>query len=154
VWLRTAAGLSPRDRSSPFANFFFGGFGNNYVDHKDEKRYRQFDSLPGAELNEIAGRNFAKATVEWNLPPWRFRRMGTPGLYASWLRPALFVAGLAADVDRGSARRTLASLGGQIDLRFTVLSNQDMTLSFGAAVALEDRSAPRREAMVSLKVLR
>jgi len=154
VWLRTAGGLSPRDRSLPFANFFFGGFGNNYVDHKDEKRYRQFDSLPGAELNEIAGRNFAKATVEWNLPPWRFRRLGTPGFYASWLRPALFVTGLAADVDRRSVRRTLASLGGQVDLRFTVLSNQDMTLSFGAAVALEDRSAPRREAMVSLKVLR
>ena len=29
-----------------------------------------------------------------------------------------------------------------------------MTLSFGAAVALEDRFAPRREAMISLKILR
>jgi hypothetical protein len=29
-----------------------------------------------------------------------------------------------------------------------------MTLSFGAAVALEDGFAPRREAMISLKILR
>jgi hypothetical protein len=154
VWARTAAGFSPRDRSSPFANFFFGGFGNNYVDRGDEKRYRQFDSLPGAALNEIPGRNFAKATIEWNLPPWRFRRLGTPGLYATWLRPALFVTGLTTDVDDGDARRTVSSLGGQIDVRLNLLSNQDVTLSFGAAVALENRAAPRREVMMSLKILR
>src|SRR5262245_41761008 len=154
VWLRTAGGLSPRDRNSPFANFFFGGFKNNYVDHGDEKRYREFDTLPGAEIDEIAGRNFAKGTVEWNLPPWRFRRLGTPGLYATWLRPAVFVTGLTTNVDSDVFRRTLASLGGQIDLRLTALSNQDLTLSFGAAVALENRFAPRREAMISLKILR
>jgi hypothetical protein len=154
IWFRTAAGYSTRDRSSPFANFFFGGFGNNYVDHADEKRYRHFASLPGVELNEISGRNFAKATLEWNLPPWRFRRMGTPGFYATWLRPALFVTGLTTNVDNAEARHTLASLGGQIDVRLNALSNQDLTLSFGAAVALEDRFAPRREAMVSLKILR
>jgi hypothetical protein len=154
LWLRTAGGLSPRDRTSPFANFFFGGFGNNYVDHLDEKRYRQFDSLPGVDLDEIAGRNFGKALVEWNLPPWRFKRIGTPGFYATWLRPALFVTGLATNLDDADSRRRLASLGGQVDVRMHVLSNQDMTLSFGAAVALEDGRAPRGEAMVSLKILR
>ena len=30
LWIRTAAGYSPRRRSAPFANFFFGSFGNNY----------------------------------------------------------------------------------------------------------------------------
>ena len=29
IWLRTAAGFSPQDPAEPFANFFFGGFGNN-----------------------------------------------------------------------------------------------------------------------------
>jgi hypothetical protein len=154
VWLRTAGGFSPRDRSSPFANFFFGAFGNNYVDHDDEKRYRHFDSLPGTELNEVAGRNFVKATLEWNLPPWRFKRVGTPGFYATWLRPAIFATGLATNVDDQDVRHTVASLGGQIDLRLNALSNQDLTLSFGAAVALEDGFAPRREAMVSLKILK
>jgi hypothetical protein len=152
--VRTAAGFSPRDRTEPFANFFFGRFGNNYVDRGDEKRYRSVESFPGAELNEISGRNFAKATLEWNLPPWRFRRLGTPGLHATWLRPAVFATGLTTDVDDEEFRHTAIALGGQIDVRFTVLSNLDMTLSAGGAVALEQGLRPRREIMVSLKVLR
>ena len=154
VWFRTAAGFSPRSRSEAFANFFFGGFGNNYVDRQDEKRYRQVESFPGPEINEIAGRNFVKGMLEWNLPPWRFRRVGTPGLYASWLRPAVFVTGLSTNLDDARFRRTLGSVGAQFDIRFNVLSNQDMTLSVGGAVALENNYAPRREAMISLKVLR
>jgi hypothetical protein len=154
IWLRTAAGFSPRDGTQPFANFFFGGFGNNYVDRGDEKRYRHVESLPGAELNEVPGRNFAKATAEWNLPPWRFRRLGTPGLHATWLRPALFATTLGTNLDDRASRRAAMALGGQFDIRFTVLSNQEMTLSFGGAVALERGYGPRREAMVSLKVLR
>ena len=48
IWFRQAAGFSPNDRQEAFANFFFGGFGNNYVDHGNEKRYRETYSLPGA----------------------------------------------------------------------------------------------------------
>jgi len=154
LWVRTAAGFSPRDRSHPFANFFFGGFGNNYVDRGEEKRYRQVDSFPGAELNEIPGRTFGRVMLEWNLPPWRFRRLGTPGLHATWLRPALFATALTTDFEADRFRRTALSLGGQFDVRFTVLSRLDMTLSVGGAVAVEDDAAPRREAMVSLKILK
>ena len=85
--------------AEPFANFFFGGFGNNYVDHADEKRYREYYAFPGVDLNEIGGRNFLKSTVELNLPPWRFQRVGRPGFYATWMRPALFVTGLATNLD-------------------------------------------------------
>jgi hypothetical protein len=154
LWWRTAAGFSPRDPAEPFANFYFGGFGNNYVDHGDEKRYRHVESLPGVELNEIPARNFAKTTVEWNLPPWRFRRFGTPGLHATWLRPALFATGLMTNLDDGQVRRRVASLGGQVDLRLTVLSNQDMTLSFGGAVAIAPARRPGGELMLSFKILR
>ena len=154
LWLRTAAGYSPRDRSQPFANFFFGGFGNNYVDHRDEKRYRHVESFPGVGLNAIPGRNFAKGTVEWNLPPWRFARAGTPGLHATWLRPAVFVTGLATNLDDSAFRRRAISTGAQFDVRFTVLSNLDMTLSAGAAIAFEHDQPSRRQAMLSLKVLR
>ncbi|HET7694142.1 MAG TPA: hypothetical protein VFK57_00390 [Vicinamibacterales bacterium] len=154
IWLRTAGGFSPRDRDDPFANFYFGGFGNNYVDRGDEKRYRHVESLPGVELNEIPARNFAKASVEWNLPPWRFRRLGTPGLHATWLRPAVFATGLATNLDERAAGRRVASIGGQVDLRLTVLSNQDMTLSFGGAVAIADGRRPAGELMLSFKILR
>jgi hypothetical protein len=154
VWLRTAAGLSPVERSNPFANFFFGGFGNNYVDVRNEKRYREYYALPGAGLNEIFGRNFVKATGEWNLPPWRFRRLGTAGLHATWLRPAVFVTGLATNLDDAGARRRVVSTGGQVDVRLSLLSALDLTLSAGAGVTVEQGARPRREAMVSLKVLR
>jgi len=153
LWLRTAAGMSPSSRANPFANFFFGGFGNNYVDVRDEKRYRAYYALPGADLNEIDGRNFTKATVEWTLPPWRFRRVGTPGFHATWLRPAVFVTGLATNLDVPARRRAL-SAGAQVDVRVSMLSALDLTLSAGAAVAVEPHRAPRRELMVSLKILR
>jgi hypothetical protein len=154
IWSRSAAGFSPGDRDLPFANFFFGGFGNNWVDHGDEKRYREWYSFPGAELNEIGGRNFIKSGLEWNAPPWRFRRVGIPGFYATWARPAVFVTALSTNLDAPEARRVVTNTGGQIDFRFGALSALDLTLSIGGAVAVERGQASRREAMVSLKILR
>lgn len=154
VWLRSAAGFSPNDASNLFANFYFGGFGNNWVDYRTEKRYREFYSFPGLQLDEVGGRNFVKTILELNLPPLRFARFGRPGAYMTWVRPAIFVSGLATNLDDPGVRRKVADLGGQLDFRLTVLSNLDMTLSVGAAVAFEKRRAPQREAMVSLKVLR
>jgi hypothetical protein len=154
IWFRQAAGFSPHDRDQPFANFFFGGFGNNYVDHLTEKRYRETYSFPGTELNEIGGRNFVKSTIDLNLPPLRFQNLGTPGLYVPWLRPALFVSGLATNLDHREARRRVVSAGAQIDVSMYALSALDLMFSVGAAVAIEDGQRPRRELMLSLKVLR
>jgi len=154
IWLRSAAGFSPQAADEPFANFFFGGFGNNYLDRGEEKRYREVESFPGAEINEIGGRNFVRSMIEWNLPPWRFSRVGTPGAYLSWLRPALFVSGLGTNLDRDDIRREAVSAGGQIDLRFSVLSALDMTFSAGAAVRVANGVPPAREFMASLRVLR
>jgi hypothetical protein len=153
IWLRGAAGFSPSDPDQPFANFFFGGFRNNWVDHRDEKRYRDWYSFPGLEINEVGGRNFAKGMLEWNLPPVRFRRVGKPGFFLTWARPAVFVSVLGTDLDNEGRRQTLADAGAQVDLRFTILSRLDMTLSAGYGVAVEDGFKPRREGMISLKVL-
>ena len=152
-WIRSAAGFSPRDVSQPFANFYFGGFGNNYVDRANEKRYREYYSFPGAPLNSIPGRNFIKSIVEWNLPPLRFEHAGTPGFYATWLRPAVFAGGLMTNVDAADVRRRAANVGGQIDVRFSLLSALDLTLSVGAAAAFENGRS-HGETMVSLKILR
>jgi DNA-binding beta-propeller fold protein YncE len=154
IWLRNAAGFTTGDLDSPFANFFFGGFGNNYVDHKDEKRYREYYSFAGAPLNEIPGRTFVKSTVEWNLPPLRFRHAGTPGFHAAWVRPAVFLGGLVTNMDVPDARQTAANIGAQIDIRFSLLSVLDMTVSTGAAVAFREHGHANREAMISVKILR
>jgi len=154
IWIRNAAGFSPQARDEPFANFYFGGFGNNYVDHLDEQRYREYSALPGAQLNEIGGRNFAKSIVEWTVAPLRFSRAGTPGFYLTWVRPAVFASALVTNLDTSAARRTVTNAGGQLDFRLSALSTLDLTLSVGGAVAFEDGSRPRREAMISLRVLR
>ena len=142
IWIRSAAGFSPQDASEPFANFYFGGFGNNYVDHGAEKRYREYYALPGAELNEIGGRNFAKSTVEWNLPPLHFARAGTPGFYLTWMRPAVFASGLVTNLDSPAFAALSSNVGGQLDFRLNMLSTLDLTLSVGGAVAFERGCRP------------
>src|SRR5262245_9022694 len=119
IWFREAGGFSPQNPNQPFANFFFGGFGNNYVDHGEEKRYREYYSLPGAELNEIGGRNFFKSMIEVNLPPLRFLHLGSPGFFIPWMRPAIFVTGLATNPDDDSTRHVVFNGGRAPDLHIS-----------------------------------
>jgi hypothetical protein len=154
VWLRSSAGYSSGDRDEAFSNFYFGGFRNNWVDHLGEKRYREARSLPGVGINEIGGTNYVKSVFEWNLPPVRFRRAGTPGLYLTWARPALFASGLVTNLDASSLRRTVSDVGAQLDFRLTALARLDMTLSVGYALAFEDGVRRRDEFMASLRVLK
>jgi hypothetical protein len=123
------------------------------VDHGPEKRYREYYSFPGVELNEIAGKNYAKSMLEWNLPPIRFRRVGRPGFYLSWARPAVFISGLITNMDDATVRRTVRNAGTQLDLRFNLLSRLDMTLSGGYAVAFGSNLTKHDEAMISLKIM-
>jgi hypothetical protein len=153
VWLRTAAGVADGDRRDPFANFFFGGFGNNYVDAGEVKRYREHYSLPGFGINEVGGRSFARQMVEWNLPPAVFETLGTPSFHLTWLRPAVFASGLWTDPHDSQRRQGYASTGAQVDLRFSVLHWYDMTLSFGYAVGFRGGRRAGDEWMISLKIM-
>lgn len=154
IWLRNSIGAASGNRTDDFANFFFGGFGNNYVDRGSIKRYREFYSMPGFELNQIPGRNFHRATLEWNLPPLRFERVGTPGFYMSWARPALFASALTTNIDDSFFREKAASAGLQVDFRLTILSRLDLTVSLGYAMGFGRGSIrDNNEFMASLKIL-
>jgi hypothetical protein len=162
IWLRSSAGYSFGDRDNPFVNFFFGGFGNNYVDYLTEKRYREYYSFPGVDLNEFGGKNYAKVTLEWNLPPIRFRRVGFTSFYFRWARIALFSSGIRTNLDgekggdpppQFGARRTLFNVGGQIDFRIVMFSRLNSMLSFGYATAIEKDESLSKEFMFSLKIL-
>jgi len=153
VWLRTSLGASTGERADPQANFFFGGFRNNYVDHQTEKRYRKFYTFPGSDINSIAGANYAKALVEWVLPPWRFRRVGRGFFHQERVRAALFGSGLVTNVDHDGWRRTTYNAGAQLDFRFMLLWHYRMTFSVGYASAFE-KNQPRTDSwMWSLKIL-
>ena len=154
VWFRNSAGVAIGEVDDEFANFFFGGFGNNYVDSGDVKRYRHEYAMPGFELNEIPGRNFYRSMIELNLPPVRFREVGGSRFYLSWARPAIFATTLVTNNDESAIRRNVSSVGAQVDFRFTIMSNLNMTLSLGYAVGFGDRVAGSPdEFMLSLKIL-
>ena len=154
IWLRNSAGLAIGELDDDFANFFFGGFGNNYVDRGEIKRYREAHSMPGFEIDAIPGRNFHRAMLELNLPPVRFERAGTPAFYLSWARPALFVSYLTTNLDDSLVRDQVTNAGLQIDFQFTVLSRLNMTLSLGYAKGFGNSSIlDDDEFMASLKIL-
>lgn len=154
IWFRNAAGVAFGEPDDEFANFFFGGFGNNYVDSGIVKRYREFYAMPGFELNQVGGRNFHRAMLEWNLPPIRFERVGTPGFFMTWARPSVFVTSLMTNLDDSALKQEVTNAGIQVDFRFTILSRLRMTLSFGYAWGFGNDSIPDdEEFMVSLKLL-
>jgi hypothetical protein len=153
VWLRGAAGQAVGVRGEAFARFFLGGFGNNWVDHQDEHRYREMESFPGMGLNAVGASNFLKGMVEWTLPPLRFRRVGVPMIFCTWARLALFSSALAVDPGHGPTREMVYNVGGQVDLRLILFWRLESMLSVGYAMAAVEGHRPTRELMISLKIL-
>lgn len=153
IWIRSALGAAFGEPDDEFANFFFGGFGNNYVDRGEIKRYREYYALPGFELNQIPGRNFYRGMLEWNFPPIRFERVGTANFYLAWARPALFASVLYTNLDRDEIRNNAKDVGMQIDFHFTLMSRLDMTLSAGYAKGFGEGSFTDDEFMISLKIM-
>ena len=153
LWLRGSAGYSFGDRYDPFSSFYFGGFGNNWVDHQEIKRYREEYSFPGVEIDNIGGVLFAKGMLEWDLPPIRFRRFGVPSFYCNWARIGLFTSAIGTNFDRSSERQVEGNAGGQIDFRLVIFSSLESTLSLGYAVAAQQNQRRSNEFMISLKIL-
>jgi hypothetical protein len=153
VWLRTSAGYAVGSSADPFANFFFGGFGNNWVDHGAERRYREALRFPGVEIDEIPGKTFAKALLEWNPPPLRFTRAGFPAIYCTWARVAFFGSGLVTNLQDDDLRAVTANLGVQADFKLVLFSNLSSVFSVGYAVAGGQDRVRTGEFMASLKIL-
>jgi len=153
VWLRTDAGYAVGDKDDPFAYFFFGGFGNNWVDDGEIKRYREWYAFPGADLNSIPGQNFVKSMVEWNLPPLRFEHVGWSSFYVTWMRSSIFATGIVTGLYDSDERLEVGNVGAQIDLAITALSRLNLTLSLGLARAFRTGGGASNEVMLSLKIL-
>lgn len=152
AWIYAHAGQAWGDRLSPLSSFYFGAFRNNYVDNREIKRYREMESFPGFDINQISARRFGRITGEINLPPLRFAELGTPTLYLSHLRPALFTGFMATTAPDGSSHRYV-NAGGQVDFNFTFALRLPMVLSFGAAAGFEDGDYQKTELLASLKIM-
>jgi hypothetical protein len=152
LWLYTAFGDAGGGADNPLTPFYLGAFGNNYVDIREVKRYREYDSFPGFGIDAISARRFAKGLVELNLPPVWFGGVGTSSFYLSSARTALFAGALLVDPPTGP-QRTLETVGGQIDFNLTGALRLPMVLSVGYAAGLESGQKTGSEAMISLKIL-
>ena len=153
VWIRSSLGKSFGDRTQPFANFYFGGFQNNYIDHLSTSRYREYYTFPGVAIDQIGTTDFAKSMVEWNLPPLRFRKFGTTYLYCNWARLTLFSSVLAGNLTSAPNRLVYGNAGTQLDFRVVIASYFISTFSVGYAEAVENHGRTSSEVMVSLKLL-
>jgi len=157
LWLRTSFGKAFGDRSNSLVNFYFSGFGNNWVDHGEVRRFRDYYSFPGVNIDDqagLGGTNFARVLLEWDLPPLRFRRVGFPAAYANWARLALITTGLMTNLEDDATRTRALSAGLQLDVKLVLFSNLESTLSGGFAAAFRPRLPRTEEWMVSLKILR
>lgn len=155
LWLRSSAGLSFSPRREPLGNFYFGGFGNNWIDNQNSKQYRRYYAFPGTELNAIPATNFGKLMAEWATPPIRFKRFGFMNLYATWMQLNLFSTGLVTNIDDDRFFGKFYNAGAQLDIRMSILSILESTLSFGFASAWNYDSGERGdEWMISLRLMR
>ena len=152
AWIYAHAGIAGGEAQSPLGSFYFGSFRNNFVDNRPEKRYREIESFPGFEIDQIDARRFVKLTGEINLPPIRFAELGTPAFYMSYARPALF-AGTMLTRDASGKNHDYMNLGGQVDLNFTVALRLPMIFSVGAAAGFEDGRYRKTELLASLKIM-
>jgi hypothetical protein len=152
AWLYAHAGMTGGPRLNPLAAYYFGSFRNNYVDDRPEKRYREMESFPGFDIDQLAVRKFARVTGEVNLPPIRFAEVGTASFYLSHIRPAVFAGIMAAETPDGRGHH-YADVGAQFDLNFTVMLRLPMVLSFGAAAGFEDGHYRKTEWLASLKIM-
>jgi hypothetical protein len=154
LWFRASAGTSLAGRRvDALANFYFGGFGNNWVDHRAIRQFRETESFAGIDINAVGGANYARVQAEWTTPPLRFRRVGIPSFYVRWAALSLFTTGLVIDLDDATLRRELANVGAQLDVRLITLSHLESTFSVGFASAWGQGLPPASALMFSFKIM-
>jgi hypothetical protein len=130
--VKLAGGYLKAGDEVAMGRFYLGGFGNQYLENKEVKQYREALHFPGVPEYSLAAERFAKLLVENNLPPLRFDavRFGQHAL--SYMEASVFAQALLADAGSADAR---ANAGAQINLVFKHWFNLESTVSAGVAQA-------------------
>ncbi len=152
IWFRTSVGQSFGESDKTNSFFYFGGFGNNWIDYRTAQQYRDMASFPGVEIDEISALNYCKLTTEVNFQPIRFRKFGLLGFYSTYLRFTVFGQGLFTNFFNDQANQNWFSTGVQADLELVLFSLLKSTLSFGYARAYREGMGPKDQFMISLKL--
>lgn len=148
--LKLAAGyLHTRDNLA-IGKFYFGGFGNRYLENKEVKQFRDPFRFPGIPIYSVAAEGFGKVMVEHNLPPLRFNDVRLGLHFLSHLDASWFVQGLLL---KSNQENKWVNVGGQINFVFNHWYNLETTFSAGVAQAWSSQTSSR-EWFVSFKLLR
>jgi hypothetical protein len=156
IWIRSGFNIAEGSANSALSNAYLGSFGNNYVDNAANggaQRYRDLLSMPGFDIDVLQGKTLVKTMVEWSLPPLNFENVGTPGAYASWMRPEIFASYLTTDLQDKTRRRNAASVGLQLDFELQVMHRLPMMFSLGFARGFGGGGLGKNEVMLSFQVL-
>lgn len=109
--------------------------------------------MAGFEINEISGKNYYSTKLELNLPPLRFRNVGSPGFYLTHMRPAVFISNLRTNPDDSLLKEDYNNIGTQLDFKFMIMHRLSMTLSIGYSKSYISGNSYDDEWMLSLKIL-
>jgi len=151
LWLRSSLGQSFGESDKSNSYFYFGGFGNNYLDYRSAQQYRDMSSFPGMEIDALSAMNYGKLAMDLNLKPLRFKRLGTKGFYSTYARFSLFGMGLFTNFENDQQQLNYYATGVQLDVELVLFTLLKSTLSFGVSRAF-DAHISGDQYMVSLKL--
>lgn len=132
IMLNLSAGIRHVIDYMPQGKFYFGGFGNRYLENDPVEQYRKVFRFPGIPIYSIPAKQFGKITIENKLPPLRFGKACLGHHYLSHLDATIFAQGLAIERNWQS---TWIDLGAQINFQLKHWYNLESTISLGLARA-------------------
>ena len=152
-WIRNSLGQSLGDKGSALSYFYLGGFRNNYIDWRGTRQYRTSVAFPGAGIDEVRARRYARTMIELNTKPVRTRNLGMTWLYPTFIYTSVFSTHLAVDPLYAQNTRHLFNIGFQTDIEMVLLSYMKTTWSAGYAHLFEKDRPGKGQWMFSIKLL-
>jgi len=130
--MNLSAGVRHTEKRLAQGKFYFGGFGNRYLENEPVEQYRKVFRFPGVQIYDLVADRFGKITLENKLPPLRFGDAYLGHHSLTHIDATLFSQGLA--IDR-NWRGIWLDAGTQINLHLKHWFNLESTISFGVAKA-------------------
>ncbi|NIV71894.1 hypothetical protein GWN26_05645, partial [Candidatus Saccharibacteria bacterium] len=130
--------------------FYFGGFGNRYLDKGSVKQYRKVFRFPGIPIYSLPGERFVKGMFEHTLPPIRPGNAFLGQHFLSHIDFSWYTQGLWL---KSPLNDLWVDVGAQVNFGFHHWFNLKSTFSAGIAQAWSENENSW-EWFVSLKLLK
>jgi hypothetical protein len=146
--IQLAGGISGGDELSE-GRFYFGGFGNRYIDNEPQFKYREIESLAGLSYRKYIAKNFIKFGLENLFPPLDIG-IAIGDQYLSKMSLSVFSQFLYAQNEKES--ENYMNTGMQINFHMNNFYVLESTLSLGYAHAWDESDNEFDEFFISLKL--